>query len=153
MLGFVKTANNAAWKVSVFGVFQVRIQSECGKIWTKKLRIRTLSKQCYHLSFFIKDIITARKALPILCPCPYFFQGFPIFSIISRRTLVIFEMNGSILRYFNFEPSFKLRWCRARDLFESQIPVITGGFELQISCIRRSYLPIRLTGHWNLWSK
>ena len=24
---------------------------------------------------------------------------------------------------------FKLRWCRARDLFESQIPVITGGFE------------------------
>ena len=25
-----------AWKVSVFGVFQVRIQSECGKIWTRK---------------------------------------------------------------------------------------------------------------------
>ena len=29
------------------------------------------------------------------------------------------------LRYFNFEPSFKLRWCRARDLFGSQIPVTT----------------------------
>ena len=41
-----------------------------------------------------------------------------------------------MLRYFNFEPSFKLRWCRARDLFGSQIPVTTGGFELQISCIQ-----------------
>ena len=29
-----------------------------------------------------------------------------------------------------------LRWCRARDLFGSQIPVSTGGFELRISCIR-----------------
>ena len=47
-------------------------------------------------------------------------------------------------RYFNFEPSFKLRWCRAQDLFGSQIPVTTGGFELRISCIRSSYLrPIR----------
>ena len=45
-----------------------------------------------------------------------------------------------MLRYFNFEPSFKLRWCRARDLFGSQIPVTTGGFELQISYIRNSYL-------------
>ena len=33
-------------------------------------------------------------------------------------------------RYFNFKPSFKLRWCRARDLLGSQIPVTTGGFEL-----------------------
>ena len=32
-------------------------------------------------------------------------------------------------RYFNFEPSFKMRLCRARDLFVSQIPVTTGGFE------------------------
>ena len=44
------------------------------------------------------------------------------------------------LLYFNFEPGFKPRWCRARDLFESQIPVATGGFELRISCIRSSYL-------------
>ena len=33
------------------------------------------------------------------------------------------------LRYFNFEPSFKLRWRHARDLFGSQIPVSTWGFE------------------------
>ena len=33
-----------------------------------------------------------------------------------------------------------LRWCRARDLFGSQIPVTIGGFELRISCIRSSYL-------------
>ena len=45
-----------------------------------------------------------------------------------------------ILRYFNFEPSFKLRWYCARDLFVSQIPVNTGGFELRISFIRSSYL-------------
>ena len=31
-------------------------------------------------------------------------------------------------------------WCRARDLFGSQIPVTTGGFDLRISCIRGSYL-------------
>ena len=36
--------------------------------------------------------------------------------------------------------SGKLWWCRARDLFESQILVATGGFELQISCIKSSYL-------------
>ena len=35
-----------------------------------------------------------------------------------------------MLRYFNFEPSFELRWCRAQDLFESQISVTTGGLEL-----------------------
>ena len=34
------------------------------------------------------------------------------------------------LRYINVEPIFKLRWCRARDLFGSQTPLTTGGFEL-----------------------
>ena len=38
-----------------------------------------------------------------------------------------------MLRHFNFEPSLKLQWCRAQDLFGSQIPVTTGGFELPIS--------------------
>ena len=45
-----------------------------------------------------------------------------------------------MLRYFNFEPSLKLRGCRARDLFGSQIPVTRGGFELQIPCIQSRYL-------------
>ena len=39
----------------------------------------------------------------------------------------------------NFEPNFKLWWCRARDLFGSQIPVTTRGFELPISSIQSSY--------------
>ena len=39
---------------------------------------------------------------------------------------VIFKKQFSNLRYFNFEPSFILRWYRARDLYESQIPMITG---------------------------
>ena len=42
-----------------------------------------------------------------------------------------------MLRYIDFESSLKLRWCRARDLVGSQIPVTTGVFELRISCIRR----------------
>ena len=45
-----------------------------------------------------------------------------------------------MLIYFNLEPSFKLRWCRGRDLLGSQIPVTTGRFELRISCIRSRYL-------------
>ena len=36
--------------------------------------------------------------------------------------------------------SYRLRWCRARDLFGSQIPVTTGGFEVRISCMRSSCL-------------
>ena len=44
-----------------------------------------------------------------------------------------------LLRYFNYKPSFKLRWCCDRDLFGSQILVITGGFKLQISCIGSSF--------------
>ena len=57
-----------------------------------------------------------------------------------------------MLRYFNFESSFKLRWCPAQDLFGSEIPVTTRGFELRISCICSSYLtqqairPKRLDG-------
>ena len=50
------------------------------------------------------------------------------------------KLNKRFLRYFNFNPSFKLRWCCAWDLFGSQIPVTTGGFELWISCIPSGYL-------------
>ena len=65
---------------------------------------------------------------------------------------IMWEMKSNIsplLRYFNFEPSFKLRWCHARDLFGSQIPVTTGGFELRISCIRSSYLTLWPSGLGN----
>ena len=40
----------------------------------------------------------------------------------------------NVLRYYNLQPSFKLRQCRAQELFGSQIPVATGGFKLLISC-------------------
>ena len=43
---------------------------------------------------------------------------------------------------------FPLRWFRARDLFGSQIPVTTEGFELRISCIRNSYLTL---SHYGLY--
>ena len=52
-------------------------------------------------------------------------------------------------RCFNFEANFKLRWCRGQDLTLSQIPEITGGFELQISCIWGSGY---LTHETALWS-
>ena len=36
--------------------------------------------------------------------------------------------------------TYKQRWCRARDLFGLQVPVTTGGFELQFSCIQSRYV-------------
>ena len=46
------------------------------------------------------------------------------------KALFVFKVFRSLFRYFNFEPSFKVPWCCARDLFGSQIPVTKGGFEL-----------------------
>ena len=59
---------------------------------------------------------------------------------MSQPIIWISSCKRKLLRYFNLEPSFKLRCCRARDLFGSQIPVTTVGFESQIFCIRSSYL-------------
>ena len=65
---------------------------------------------------------------------------------VSNYLITRMEMSIFVERYFihfNFEPSFKLRWCRARDVFGSQVPVTTGGFELRISCIQ-SQVPTTL---------
>ena len=45
-----------------------------------------------------------------------------------------------MLRYVILEPSLKLRWCQARDLLPSQIPLTTGPFVLRIFCIQSTYL-------------
>ena len=46
-----------------------------------------------------------------------------------------------VMQMYNLlEYNLILQWCCARDLFKSQIPVNTGGFELRTSCIRSSYL-------------
>ena len=58
-----------------------------------------------------------------------------MFTILSLKVTLTNK-----LKYLNLKPSFKLQWYRAQDLFESQIPVTTGDFELQISCMRSSYL-------------
>ena len=62
--------------------------------------------------------------------------------VSSGITMVIKKIikEETVLRYFNFEPSSKLQWWCAWDLFGSQIPVATGGFELWTPCIRSSYL-------------
>ena len=88
----------------------------------------------------------------------------------KTRTLMplrLFQIKFSHLMFIKIF-AIILRWCRAPDLFGSQIPVTKRGFELRISCIRSSYLThlaIRVTkllwgsqiksscGHWNLWSK
>ena len=67
----------------------------------------------------------------------HIFRKFSNTSVNNNVSLWIYK---SWLRYFNLEPSFKLQWCHARDLFGSQIPGTTGSFELRISCIRSSYL-------------
>ena len=62
-----------------------------------------------------------------------------------------------MMRYFDFELSFKLRWCGPRDLLGSQIPVVTVGFELWISWVITSCAKDPQVkpycGHCNLWSK
>ena len=53
---------------------------------------------------------------------------------------IVFIIEMIYFEILNFEPSFKLLWRRARDLFGSQIPVTTEGLELRISCMQISYL-------------
>ena len=41
-----------------------------------------------------------------------------------------------MLKYFNFEPCFKLQWCGAGDLSWIKIPATTAGFEFVTSHIK-----------------
>ena len=41
------------------------------------------------------------------------------------------KYSKAMLRYFNFDESFKLQWCRARDLFGSQISVTQEGLNCE----------------------
>ena len=50
---------------------------------------------------------------------------------LQNSVLLQFTSYSFMLRYFNFEPSFKLRYHLARDLLGSQIPVITGGLNCE----------------------
>ena len=49
----------------------------------------------------------------------------------SRLRKAFEEQTKKLL--INEKDKQKLRWCRARDLIGSKIPVTTGGFELQVS--------------------
>ena len=62
---------------------------------------------------------------------------------IAKDEMFFFSLQSyfKVLRYLTSTSSqLQQRLCRARDLFGSQIPVTTGGFELRISCIQSSYL-------------
>ena len=52
----------------------------------------------------------------------------------------MYTVQGLHISHNHSKYYYKLRWCPARDLFGSQIPVTTRGFELQISFARSNYL-------------
>ena len=54
-----------------------------------------------------------------------------------------------MLRYFNFEPSFKLRWHRARDLFENLFQKISSPTPLQFE----TWLKVEVSQNTDLWHK
>ena len=64
--------------------------------------------------------------------------GVPFKQISYQNIEILFDTGG-----LNHKVKLTLRWCRARDLSGSQIPVTTVRFELRISYIRSSYLT-----HW-----
>ena len=90
-----------------------------------------LSKFCFKEG--IKTRFFEYKYLYVYCVCEWSVCCVCLFKMLSL-------LQWFMLKYFNSESSFKLRWCCARDLSGSQISVTTGGSELQISCIRSSYL-------------
>ena len=74
----------------------------------------------------------------------WIYFWFPVFNCLLKRTTqttnVFMKKKMNLLKYFNFEPIFKLWWCRALGLFELQIPWHTGEFEQRITYIWSCYL-------------
>ena len=69
--------------MSVFRVFLVRIQSECGKIRT----IKTPKTDTFH-------------AVPISCQCSNLFQCFPLFCNVSQGITRICSITKDVLKNF-----------------------------------------------------
>ena len=77
-----------------------------------------------------------------------------IFFLFCRPFCFLFLFLFLFLAFFSFsyrdfclsdcKTSLVMRCCHAQELFRSQIPVTTGGFELQTSCIRCSCLTWKL---------
>ena len=80
-------------------------------LWTIYVPIFFLRKPS-KLGSLSKNICMCTVCVSVCCVC--------LFKILSL-------LQWFMLKYFNSEPSFKLRWCCARDLFGSQIPVTTEG--------------------------
>ena len=82
-----------------------------------------------------QQFLLSSQALKILTNAPRQTK-----SLDNSNTLNMFNKNT----YANFKTAYThmliLRWCHAGELFGSQIPMTTGGFELRISCIQSSYL-------------
>ena len=119
-----------------------------------------------HILYWKCIVLITSKSLALFFPrnCmshfpPFQWTYFDINKSIwnSNRTVNYAKKSSFLLPcilfrlwYFNFEPSFKLRWCRAQDLFGLQTPVATGGFVLVITCLREKFGIYLLSLHfWN----
>ena len=92
-----------------------------------------LDTQCY---LILRDIMQFIIGLNIL-------KGK---KVVLQIVLIIILQESELIHIILY-----LRWCRARDLFGSQIPVTTGGFEMQISCIRSSFLNHQTPSQFETW--
>ena len=95
-------------------------RSSCGKVTGK-----------YPDSHFLNEVFSLYKQPTMDC----------IYKQLSvLKAFVIRNNEKFYLRYFNFQPSFKVRCCHARVFYRSQIPLSTGGSEQQTSLIQCGYL-------------
>ena len=101
-------------------IFNICIRFISGQLVFLVTSIKQMSNRCgtcfSRLGFALIPSCTVLPQTCIICQ----YANFPVFYY-----------NMYLLRYYNFEPSFKLRWCRGQDLFGSQIPAITRVMELQ----------------------
>ena len=72
-----------SWKVSIFGVFLVRIQSKCGKIWTRK----TPNTDTFHAVLYI-ILIFYFPIIVFICLYHYYYYYYYYYyyvKIYSKR--------------------------------------------------------------------
>ena len=115
----------------------------------KKLSAAGVSERIYK-----KWFVLARKPVPTIRN-----EAFVEKCVSTIRKNCFFWQQKNLRKWFplagkcfllklvspNFNNGFqhqkkKLRWCCARDLFGSQIPVTTGGFQVPFSCRQSGYL-------------
>ena len=114
---------NKIYKMSEYNRLNVKLSNwqlnklkSAIKIWTEVTlnpSSNLIGNCSYEISFPHILLLTDTQVSKI---CKTFANGSSANIKFSKNQL-------SKLRYFNFEPNFKLQWCHVRDLFGSQTPV------------------------------